>query len=46
MTSLSSSVPVGEDGDAYDRLVIHVEEIRQSLRIIEQCLENMPLRPI
>ena len=38
-------VPVGEHGDCYDRLVIHVEEIRQSLRIIEQCLENMPSGP-
>jgi NADH-quinone oxidoreductase subunit C/D len=29
-------------GDSYDRLVVHVEEIHQSLRIIEQCLKNMP----
>jgi NADH-quinone oxidoreductase subunit C/D len=29
-------------GDSYDRLVVHMEEIRQSLRIIEQCLKNMP----
>ena len=29
-------------GDSYDRLVVHVEEIRQSLRIMEQCLRNMP----
>ena len=35
-------VPVGATGDCYDRAVVHVEEIRQSLRIIEQCLNNMP----
>jgi NADH-quinone oxidoreductase subunit C/D len=35
-------VPVGGHGDAYDRLVVHVEEMRQSLRIIGQCLKNMP----
>jgi NADH-quinone oxidoreductase subunit C/D len=35
-------VPVGVHGDSYDRLVVHTEEIRQSLRIMEQCLKNMP----
>ncbi len=35
-------VPTASKGDAYDRCVVRVEEIRQSLRIIEQCLENMP----
>lgn len=38
-------VPVGENGDAYDRAMVRVEEIRQSLRIIEQCLHNMPAGP-
>ena len=38
-------VPVGSRGDCYDRAVVHVEEIRQSLRIIEQCLNNMPAGP-
>ncbi len=35
-------IPVGNNGDCYDRAVVRVEEIRQSLRIIEQCLNNMP----
>ena len=35
-------VPVGNNGDAYDRCVVRVEELRQSCRIIRQCLEHMP----
>lgn len=38
-------VPVGGNGDAYDRAMVRVEEIRQSLRIIEQCMNNMPEGP-
>lgn len=38
-------IPVGKNGDSYDRMVIHVEEMYQSLRIIEQCLHNMPIGP-
>jgi NADH-quinone oxidoreductase subunit C/D len=35
-------VPTGRRGDCYDRAALHVEEMRQSLRIIEQCVANMP----
>jgi len=35
-------VPTGNRGDCYDRCRIRVEEMRQSIRIIEQCLNNMP----
>jgi NADH-quinone oxidoreductase subunit D len=35
-------VPVGQGGDCYDRFAVRVEEIIQSARIIEQCLEQMP----
>lgn len=38
-------VPVGQNGDAYDRAMVRVEEIRQSMRIIEQCVNNMPSGP-
>ncbi len=35
-------IPTGKHGDCYDRCAVRVEEMRQSLRIIGQCLENMP----
>ena len=35
-------VPVGQTGDTYDRFMVRMEEIRQSARIIEQALEQMP----
>lgn len=35
-------VPIGTNGDAYDRYLLRVAEMRQSLRIIQQCLDNMP----
>ncbi|HQX89883.1 MAG: NADH-quinone oxidoreductase subunit C/D [Moraxellaceae bacterium] len=38
-------VPLAHNGDAYDRGMVRLEEMRQSLRIIRQCLENMPAGP-
>jgi NADH-quinone oxidoreductase subunit C/D len=38
-------VPLGHKGDSYDRAVVRIEEIRQSLHIIRQCLDNMPEGP-
>ncbi len=35
-------IPTGSNGDCFDRAMVHVLEIRQSLRIIEQCVNNMP----
>lgn len=35
-------VPIGKNGDSYDRYLIRVEEMRQSVRIIKQCLEQIP----
>lgn len=35
-------IPIGVNGDTYDRYLVRMEEMRQSLRIIEQCLNKMP----
>jgi len=35
-------IPTGRNGDCFDRSVIRIEEMRQSLRIIKQCADNMP----
>jgi NADH-quinone oxidoreductase subunit D len=39
-------VPVGTRGDCYDRFMCRVEEVRQSARIMKQCLRDMPEGPI
>lgn len=38
-------IPTASNGDCYDRAVVRIEEMRQSLRIIEQCLKKMPAGP-
>lgn len=38
-------IPIGRHGDCYDRCAVRIEEMRQSVRIIEQCLNNMPTGP-
>lgn len=38
-------VPTGRNGDCYDRCRVRVEEMRQSVRIIRQCVEHMPAGP-
>jgi len=40
------AVPVGTRGDCYDRYMIRIEEMRESLRIISQCLDAMPNGPV
>lgn len=39
-------VPVGINGDNYDRLVVRLEELKQSVRIIEQAVEQLPGGPV
>lgn len=39
-------IPVGTKGDCYDRIMVRIEEVRQSARIMKQCLNEMPDGPI
>lgn len=39
---LDFDVPIGTNGDCYDRYLVRMEEIRQSLKIVEQVCKNMP----
>ena len=39
-------VPVGTNGDCYDRFMVRVEEVRQSWKIARQCLQQLPEGPI
>jgi NADH-quinone oxidoreductase subunit C/D len=42
---LEFDIPTASHGDCYDRATVRIEEMRQSLRIIEQCVNNMPEGP-
>ncbi|HMS45418.1 MAG TPA: NADH-quinone oxidoreductase subunit D [Alphaproteobacteria bacterium] len=35
-------IPIGKNGDCYDRYLVRMAELKQSLRIINQCIEQMP----
>ncbi|MDH3228354.1 MAG: NADH-quinone oxidoreductase subunit D [Alphaproteobacteria bacterium] len=39
-------IPIGKHGDVYSRYLVRVEEMRQSLRIVKQCIEQLPDGPI
>lgn len=39
-------IPIGRNGDCYDRFLVRIEEMRQSLRIIHQCLDQLPGGPV
>jgi len=39
-------VPLGTEGDVYDRYIVRINEMRQSNRIIKQCLDMLPAGPI
>ncbi len=39
-------VPIGYEGDTYDRYYVRIQEMRQSVRIIEQCIEQIEEGPV
>jgi len=39
-------IPVGTNGDSFDRYIIRIEEIRQSICIIIQCVNDLPSGPV
>jgi len=43
---LAFEIPVGKNGDCFDRYLVRIEEMRQSLRIMQQCVEEMPDGPV
>ncbi len=43
---LEFKIPVGKNGDCYDRYLCRIEEMRESVKIIKQCLKNFPKGPI
>ncbi|MBX3491164.1 MAG: NADH-quinone oxidoreductase subunit D [Parvibaculum sp.] len=45
-SELDFDIPVGKNGDCYDRYLIRMDEMRQSLRIMKQCIEKMPGGPV
>ena len=40
------NIPVGKNGDCYDRYLCRIEEMRECVKIINQCLEQMPKGPV
>ncbi len=43
---LDFDIPVGRHGDCYDRYLVRMQEMRESLKIIRQCIEQMPEGPV
>ena len=43
---LDFKIPIGKNGDCYDRYLCRIDEMRESVKIINQCLANIPKGPI
>jgi NADH-quinone oxidoreductase subunit D len=41
-SELDFEIPIGSVGDSYDRYLVRIEEMRQSVRILQQCLDKLP----
>jgi NADH-quinone oxidoreductase subunit D len=39
---LDFKIPIGKNGDCYDRYLVRMEEMKESVKIVKQCLEKMP----
>jgi NADH-quinone oxidoreductase subunit D len=45
-SELDFKIPVGKNGDNYDRYVMRMEEMREAAKIMRQCIEKMPAGPV
>src|SRR5437016_1772121 len=45
-SALDFKIPVGKNGDCYDRYLMRMEEMRQATLIMKQCIEMMPAGPV
>jgi len=43
---LDFDIPIGKTGDCYARYLVRIREVRESLKIIRQCIEKMPVGPV
>ena len=45
-SEMEFAVPIGKNGDCYDRYVMRMDEMRESVKIMRQCIANMPDGPV
>ena len=45
-SELAFKIPVGKNGDCWDRYLCRIEEMRESIKIIKQCIDRMPVGPV
>ena len=45
-SEMDFAVPIGKNGDCYDRYVMRMDEMRESVKIMHQCVANMPDGPV
>ncbi|HAT08457.1 MAG TPA: NADH-quinone oxidoreductase subunit D [Rhodobiaceae bacterium] len=45
-SDMEFAVPIGKNGDCYDRYVMRMDEMRESVKIMRQCIANMPNGPV